>query len=194
MKHHAALPPPSQCRWGLTDTWDVTECTQGALALVPVLVLLIFGSIELYNLSQRKALSRSGWRGRPLRLAKFISASLAAGVHVAIAVRELGCSEGSFLSMDAGLGRRQPSAARLGARRRTHRDVHAARLAAAAARLLALSATVDRAALLLVAQPRLRRHPPSHGHRQPRARPASRALVRPTGRDRVLRADGDAVP
>ena len=83
----AALPDPSRCSWGLTPTWDVTDCTQGALALVPCLVLLVFGSVELINLRQRKPRERSGWRGAPLRIGTLVAGLLAAAVQIALAVR-----------------------------------------------------------------------------------------------------------
>ena len=87
MRHHPSLPPPSQCTWGLTSTWDVTDCTQAALALIPILVLFIFGSVEIVNLRKRKPRARGGWRGTPLRISVLVAGLLAASVQIALAVR-----------------------------------------------------------------------------------------------------------
>ena len=81
------LPDASRCSWGLTPTWDVTDCTQAALGLLPVLVLLVFGSVEIANLRQRKTRQRDGWRGTPLRIGTLVAGLLAAGVQIALAVR-----------------------------------------------------------------------------------------------------------
>lgn len=86
MKHHASLPPPSQCTWGLTSTWDVTDCTQAALALVPIVVLAVFGSVEVANLRKRKPRARNGWRGTPLRISVLVAGLLAASVQIVLAV------------------------------------------------------------------------------------------------------------